>query len=1060
MSRTKKIAVLAIIAMVLTLMPAAMFAATADSTRLSGAGRVETALDICSAGWSTASTVVLAPADQANLVDALAAAPLAGQENAPILLTFKGSLDAAVKAKIAALGASKVYVVGAISDAVAAEVDAMTGVTVEALKGNGRQATAAAINAKLTSPAGTFVVGYDAVPDALSVASYAAKNKYAIVLANQDGSVASSGLVGATKYIIGGAAKVDDISGVTRVFGADRFATNTAVASTLSFSYERIYVANGISCVDALAVAPLAAKYNSFVALSSSSDVAAASVVNAKLLSGTKVIAVGGASAVSEAVVGKIVYANTALVVQSVTPLNASQIKVTFSKEVDKYTAEDEANYLKNGVALASGTDLATLQDDKKSVIVTVNTAFVNDSSYSIKVQNVLDATNLSVKVPVYIGSFLMSDKTVPAITSATASAKASTTTVTVKFNEPIATVGGVLIGGQAASVKTAPGTIASGNSAKVVLTSAQSLTVGQSYTITFNSVADRATTANTASVFSPVTTTFTVESDAVGPQVTGITQSSDTKLEVAFNEDIDTATGVFVIDATGLASGTITGTGAAHATKKNVIVVTMAGLTYTPANNRTLYVDVKGVKDLAGNMMADSLDTVVTVTKDVTKPVYQSYTIDSATNQKILAFYNEDLTSAAPAMTNFVLVDKDGVDVSGTYLTGGSARVVKNDRVTAADGPYLEINLAAALPAGTYSLTIKAATVTDTALALNQNAAVTFSVTSGTISDTATFTATIAQAAGNNHFTVTYSKAVKGGAVAGSATDPNNYMLGATALPAGTTITLNAAKTIADITLAVGTVSGSKAETLTVAGVQSLGGGTVTTASATVAVTDNSKPTLVSAEAKSPTTIALTFSEPVTFPAFAAGDVVVSNGLDYVSQNATAVASVVGKVITMTVPNMSAINQDYLKVTINAGEIADIAGTTNDKVTDATVVDKFVTAFAITSLADLDGDVAINGADIQINYTALTDKDIKEYKLFLFTVDPVATKVSDLDSYVYSWTGASLPATTTAFPATVVLDSNGAPLAAAAYTAYIVTYDNNGNSSISASATVTLDAL
>ncbi|AHF11481.1 cell wall-binding repeat-containing protein [Dehalobacter restrictus] len=324
MSRTKKIAVLAIIAMVLTLMPAAMFAATADSTRLSGADRIATALDIASAGtWGT--TVVLAPADQANLVDALAAAPLAGQENAPILLTFKGSLDAAVKAKIAALGATKVYVVGAISADVAAEVDAMTGVTVEALKGNGRIETAKAVNAKLTSPAGTFIVGFDAIPDALSVASYAAKNKYAIVLANGNGTVASADLVGTTKYIVGGTAKVADIAGVERIAGADRFATNNAVAGKLTFDYSKVYVANGMSLVDALAVAPLAAKANAFVALTNGSSVAANATLISKVTSATTVVAVGGTSAVSDTVkagVGKETVApgSTAKVVVSSQP--------------------------------------------------------------------------------------------------------------------------------------------------------------------------------------------------------------------------------------------------------------------------------------------------------------------------------------------------------------------------------------------------------------------------------------------------------------------------------------------------------------------------------------------------------------------------------------------------------------------------------------------------------------------------------------------------------------------------------------------------------------------
>lgn len=299
MSKTKKIAILAIIAMVLTMMPAALFAATADDTRLAGEDRIATALEIASAGtWG--NTVVLAPADQANLVDSLAAAPLAGQENAPILLTFKNELDARVKAKIVELKASKVYVIGAISDAVKNEVDAIEGVEVEKLSGDSRWETADAINAKLVNPKGTFVVGYNAIPDALSVASFAAANNYAIVLANADGSVPADKLVGDVTYLVGGASVVKDYNGATRLGGADRFATNQAVVTGLAFSFDRVYVANGLSMVDALAASPLAAKYNAPVLLSNGSSVPAGDAVKDKL---GMVVALGGTNAVSDAVV-------------------------------------------------------------------------------------------------------------------------------------------------------------------------------------------------------------------------------------------------------------------------------------------------------------------------------------------------------------------------------------------------------------------------------------------------------------------------------------------------------------------------------------------------------------------------------------------------------------------------------------------------------------------------------------------------------------------------------------------------------------------------------------
>jgi len=164
MRKTKKaLAILALVAMVLTMIPMQLFAA---DDRLSGNDRYETAIAIAEAGWANgADTVILAAGDNDNLVDALAAASLAGQENAPILLTPKASLNAKVSAAIKDLGAKKVYIIGAaqgLENAVKA-----LGVDVKVLAGESRWATADAINAELKDVKGTFVVAYNGLADAL-----------------------------------------------------------------------------------------------------------------------------------------------------------------------------------------------------------------------------------------------------------------------------------------------------------------------------------------------------------------------------------------------------------------------------------------------------------------------------------------------------------------------------------------------------------------------------------------------------------------------------------------------------------------------------------------------------------------------------------------------------------------------------------------------------------------------------------------------------------------------------------------------------------------------------
>jgi putative cell wall-binding protein len=295
----KKIAVGAIMAAMVVTVPMQTFAAS-TSSRIAGADRIATASAIADA-FGSADTVILTAADDANLVDALAVAPLAGKVS-PIYLTFKNSLDAVVKVK---LTGKNVYVIGAVSNAVFAEVQTVAASATK-LSGADRLATNAAINAGLSGVTGTFVVGYDAIADALSIASFAAANNYAIVLANPDGSVDNGKLMGAKTYIIGGPTLVKDIPGATRLSGPDRFATNTAVINSLSFSFGTVYLANGLSLVDALAGSSLAAKTGSPIILSNIYTVTTA--FNTKLDSDGKVIALGGTGAVSNSVLTQVAY--------------------------------------------------------------------------------------------------------------------------------------------------------------------------------------------------------------------------------------------------------------------------------------------------------------------------------------------------------------------------------------------------------------------------------------------------------------------------------------------------------------------------------------------------------------------------------------------------------------------------------------------------------------------------------------------------------------------------------------------------------------------------------
>ncbi|MDR3288647.1 MAG: cell wall-binding repeat-containing protein [Peptococcaceae bacterium] len=242
----------------------------ADLNYIYGQNRVLTAIEI-SKNWPSAHTVILAPGAEANLIDALTVAPLAYQENAPILLSIDDTVDAAVAAEISRLGAAKVILVGALSENVAAQLRTLLpGLTVETLRGQDRFATADLINARVTTQNGTFIVGYNALADAVSAASYAAANGYIIQIAQPDGSFSGTTALGG--YILGGPTLVADISGFTRLFGSDRYATNKVIRDTLHFEYTYIFTADGGTLVDALTGSVLAAQSRAAIVLTPGND--------------------------------------------------------------------------------------------------------------------------------------------------------------------------------------------------------------------------------------------------------------------------------------------------------------------------------------------------------------------------------------------------------------------------------------------------------------------------------------------------------------------------------------------------------------------------------------------------------------------------------------------------------------------------------------------------------------------------------------------------------------------------------------------------------------------
>ncbi|GGK33324.1 hypothetical protein GCM10010965_27710 [Caldalkalibacillus thermarum] len=271
--------------------PATVTVLTDDNRieRLSGPDRYETAVEISQAGWRQANTVVIARGD--HYADALAGVPLAYQYDAPILLTKPQALPEVTKAEIERLGAQHAVILGgekAIDLAVAKALEEM-GLDVDRIEGVNRYDTAAKI-ARHIAPLGSekaVLVNGQTFADALSVAAFAAQERYPILLtpADQLAPEAEAALadLGVDEVIVVGGDKVispsiaDQLPGETkRIAGDNRYETSAKVAQEFREALSYIYVTTGEDFADALTGSVLAAKRHTGVILVQPGQVPAA----------------------------------------------------------------------------------------------------------------------------------------------------------------------------------------------------------------------------------------------------------------------------------------------------------------------------------------------------------------------------------------------------------------------------------------------------------------------------------------------------------------------------------------------------------------------------------------------------------------------------------------------------------------------------------------------------------------------------------------------------------------------------------------------------------------
>ena len=296
--------------------------APSSVTRLGGGDLYGTPAVISAANFAPGVPVVYV-ATGLDFPDALAGAAVAGPQGGPILLVSVDAIPAATAAELTRLRPQQIMILGGtgvVSDAVASALGDYTSGAVTRLAGRDRYATAAAVGAA------TFVPGVPVVyvatglnfPDALAGAAVAGFQDGPVLLVSTNAiptvtAVELARLKPQRIVILGGTGVVSDAVAstlgaytpgtVTRLAGRDRYATAAAIsAATFAPGVPVVYVATGLDFPDALAGSAVAGSQGAPVLLVSTNAIPAATAAELIRLQPGRVVLLGSASSVSEAV--------------------------------------------------------------------------------------------------------------------------------------------------------------------------------------------------------------------------------------------------------------------------------------------------------------------------------------------------------------------------------------------------------------------------------------------------------------------------------------------------------------------------------------------------------------------------------------------------------------------------------------------------------------------------------------------------------------------------------------------------------------------------------------
>ena len=300
--------------------PASASAAPLDleTSRIFGARQIDTAIEVSRTGWQSADTVLLANSN--NFPDALVAAPLSHQLDAPILLTPAEGVDASVLQEIKRLGAQRIILLGgeaALKPQVVTDIQNAGLDTPERIAGYDQFETAQKVAERVGSKGQVILASGDQFPDALAISAYSGVTETPILLTRtkEMPAVTQQALDRLQQkgdlntIVVGGEAVIStktltSLQSVQRIFGNDRYDT---AAEVYEFAWDvltsqTIYLVTGENFPDALAAGGLAAKQRAGIVMTQKNNLPGStySVMSRPTDSPMNVLIIGGLAVVTD----------------------------------------------------------------------------------------------------------------------------------------------------------------------------------------------------------------------------------------------------------------------------------------------------------------------------------------------------------------------------------------------------------------------------------------------------------------------------------------------------------------------------------------------------------------------------------------------------------------------------------------------------------------------------------------------------------------------------------------------------------------------------------------